>query len=469
MDVNATVMVIDDEPSMCGILEQTLLLEGFRVSAFIKSTEAMSTLDKTKPDIVLTDLLMPEIDGMGVIDRVQEYDKSIPVIVITAHGTIDNAVEAIRKGAYDYVTKPFLIADLLIKIRHGLDFSQLNAERDTVTDLLNRAYTKDEPVGESPAWRDVMAAVDRVAKTPSPVLILGETGSGKEMLAHAIHRRSEFRKGRFVPVNCASIPEPLLESELFGHEKGAFTNAVSRKLGLFELADDGTLFLDEIGDMPILLQAKLLRALEERRIQRVGGVKEIAVNPRVLAATHRDLKEEIAAGRFREDLYYRVHVLTLRAPPLRERVSDIPLLAEYYIQKMQNASGSRRVRLSDEAAQSLQAYSWPGNARELRNVIERAVTMCNGLRIDIADLNLESYASGDRHLGKGDIPLSFSVFDGKSFSEAREVFERDYLVGLLRNTGGNVSAAAKAAVMSRRNLYEKIEKLGIDSSEYKDA
>ena len=466
------VMVVDDEANMCSILEQTLQLEGFAVVAFTDPHKAVAALDRARPDIVLTDLMMPGLSGMAVVEAVKQYDPAVPCIIITAHGSIDGAVDAIKLGAYDYITKPFLIADLLVKIGHGLAYSRLSAERTTINDLWRRSVTKEDPVGASPSWQAVMATVARVAPTPSVVLLRGETGSGKEVVAHALHRAGTNARGRFVPINCAAIPEALLESELFGHEKGAFTNALSRKLGLFELADKGTLFLDEIGDMPLALQAKLLRVLESRRIQRLGGTQEIAVDARVVTATHRDLAEMIARGAFREDLYYRLNVITIDIPPLRDRGEDIFLLARFFAETICAQSGRRPPSWTEGALKALAGYGWPGNVRELRNVIERALTLGEKDVLEASDLRLDAVPAGAAEGDSGpDGPsppdADTAPYRGLTYLEAKDKFEREYVTMLLGETQGNVTAAARLGAMSRRNFYEKIEKLDIDSVERK--
>ncbi|MCX7045908.1 MAG: sigma-54 dependent transcriptional regulator [Candidatus Sumerlaeota bacterium] len=473
----AMIMVIDDELNMCRILEKSLQLEGYAVAAFTDPHQALEAFAATQPDLVLTDLLMPDISGVEVVEAVRRLDPTIPAIVVTAHGSIHGAVGAMKAGAYDYVTKPFLIDDLVMTVARALEKRRMDEERISVDALLSRSLGgEEEPVGESAAWRSVMRMVDKVADSSSAVLIQGETGTGKELVARAIHRLSKRSSGRFVAVNCASIPEPLLESELFGHEKGSFTNAIARKLGLMELADRGTLFLDEIGDMSLALQAKLLRVLQDNRIQRVGGTHEIQVNIRILAATHRNLEQEIELGRFRQDLFYRLNVITIQIPPLRERLDDVPILARRFIEEICAQSGRKPPALESEAVALLQSYRWPGNVRELRNIIERTLTLSEGdrigpeeLRADLAPASMAKAGSSSSTPSTSSAPSTAAESSSEmTYQQARDKFERDYIIGLLHRVGGNVSAAARLGEMSRRNLYEKIEKLGIDVSMLKD-
>ena len=459
----ATILVVDDEPNMCRILEKTLSLEGHEVAAFTQSERALAALGDVSPDVVLTDLMMPGIDGMAMLEAVKAHDASIPVVVLTAHGSIEGAVNAIKSGAFDYATKPFLTEELLLTINKALEIRRLRDERSSVEELWRRSQHDDEPVGVSEAWRAVMDLVNKVSVSPSAVLIHGETGVGKEVIAQTIHRRSGRSAGRFVPINCAAIPETLIESELFGFERGAFTGASSRKLGLIELANGGTLFLDEIGELPLAMQAKLLRVLQDGQVQRLGATRAAQADVRVIAATNRNLVEETQAGRFREDLYYRLNVLAVEIPPLRRRRDDIPALTEHFVAEIAREAGRDAPGISDDAAHALRRYRWPGNARELRNVLERTIALLDGDTIGTDDLPIDLAQAALENL----TPLPTSFLEGGSYQDARDRFEREFMVRALERTEGNVSAAARTAGMSRRNFYEKLEKLNIDTGQFK--
>lgn len=450
-----SVVVIDDEPDMCKILTKALNIEGYHVTAFTSPLRGLEYVQKYRPDLVLTDIKMDELDGMEVLRQVKEIDPNIVVIMITAYGTIEGAIEAMKLGAFHYLKKPFQLDEMLALIDKALSFKRLKDENLGYQEHAALLYGEVEIIGESPAMKKVKELIARIAPTDSSVLIYGESGTGKELVAKAIHQLSPRKNKRFVPINCAGIPETLIESELFGYEKGAFTGATQTKMGLIELANDGTLFLDEIGDLPLPLQAKLLRVLQEREIQRIGGLKQIPVDIRLLAATNRDLKYEMEQGNFRRDLFYRLNVINITLPPLRERREDIPLLIDYFLKKYSRSARNPQIRFSPSAIEALMNYNWQGNVRELENIIERLTVLIDKPMIEREDLPADI------------IGVSVSPRISADYRTAREEFERNYIIELLRRTQGNVSDAARLAGLSRRHLYDKIEKYKINLDEIK--
>ncbi|HYJ10405.1 MAG TPA: sigma-54 dependent transcriptional regulator, partial [Polyangiaceae bacterium] len=421
-------------------------------------------------DLVITDLRMPKLDGMELLRRAQKIDAELPVVMITAHGTVDNAVEALKTGAFDYLTKPFdqiEVRTIVAKALRTRDLSAAEASRPFHEIPVEGA--RYGIIGQSPSILDLYAVLDRVADTPTTVLITGESGTGKELVARALHESSSRRDKSFIKVNCAAIPKDLMESELFGYERGAFTGAVGSKPGRFELASGGTLFLDEIGSIPVEMQVKLLRALQESEFERVGGVRTIRVDVRLIAATNSDLKKEIAQGGFREDLYYRLNVVPIRLPSLRERASDIPLLVSHFMRKF-NARLKKEVTGAEASAlQRLIGYPWPGNIRELENVIERAVLFCDGSELRLSDLPGEVRDSAQG--GSGSTPLpppsgersSAASSDGlkEQVKAAMSRLERELIVRALEQTGGNVTHAARLLKISRKGLQLKMKELGL--------
>jgi len=378
----AKILIIDDEKSIRNTLREILEYEKYEVDEAVDGLDGIDKIGKKKYDIALCDIKMPKLDGIEVLDKVQEVDPDLPFIMISAHGSIDTAVDAVKKGAYDFIQKPPDLNRLLITVRNALDKSNLVTE----TKVLKKKISKNfQMVGESPAINEVKETITKVAPTEARVLITGENGTGKELVARELHAQSNRSKNPLIEVNCAAIPSELIESELFGHEKGSFTSAVKQRIGKFEQANGGTLFLDEIGDMSLSAQAKVLRALQENRITRVGGDKDIKVNVRVLAATNKDLKEEIQEKRFREDLYHRLSVILIHVPPLRERKTDIALLVDKFLDDISTEYGSRKCEIETNAIEVLQSFEWTGNIRELRNVTERLVIMC-GNRISAEEV-----------------------------------------------------------------------------------
>jgi two-component system nitrogen regulation response regulator NtrX len=441
----ARVLIVDDEAGIRSSLAGILGDEGFATDSCEDGDAALGRLaEDGPPDLLLLDIAMPGRDGVEILEEVRSRWPELPVVMMSGHGTVETAVRTTRLGAFDFIEKPLSIDKLLLTIEHALERSRLERENAR---LRAQAVQAREIIGESESIRQLKRQIERVAPSDGRVLITGENGTGKELVARQIHLRSKRANGPFVEVNCAAIPEDLIESELFGHEKGAFTGAVARKRGRFELADGGTIFLDEVADMSLMTQAKVLRMLQEQTFERVGGTESIRVDVRVIAATNRDLAEEIAAGRYREDLYYRLNVLPFRVPSLRERSEDIPILARAFIAEFCAAAGTPRKELTPGAEQRLMRQTWPGNVRELRNLMERLVIMTPGERIDAADLP-EPARAVVRSGGASD-----------TLSEARRSFEREFLTARLRENDWNVSRTAEAVGLARESLSRKIKSL----------
>jgi nitrogen regulation protein NR(I) len=454
----ARILIADDELNIRKVLSATLRREGYEVLTAKDGAEAIELLGSGKVQVVVTDLKMPRGDGIEVLQYVQHHRPQIPVIIITAHGTISNAVEALKSGALDYITKPFDKADLIQTIAKAVRTESLASRNLQVEPDAGR----DRMIGRTPAMRAIYEMIDKVADTPSTVLITGESGTGKELIAAALHERSQRAPRPFIKINCAAIPRELMESELFGHEKGAFTGAVSSKPGRFELADGGTLFLDEIADIPIEMQVKLLRALQEGEIERVGGLTTQTVDVRLVAATNRDLQQQVEQGRFREDLYYRLAVVPIRLPPLRERAEDIPLLVEHFIAKY-NARLDRQIRgIQAEALELLKSHHWPGNIRELENAIERCILFSDGPEIGPADLpeELLPVTAGAVEAPGLEGEQSLKAIVKRKTAE----LEKDLIVAALAETAGNVTQAARRLKISRKSLQNKMKEFGLRES-----
>jgi two-component system response regulator AtoC len=422
-------------------------------------------LAELAPDIVVTDLRMPVLDGMGVLQATMDHDSKIPVLILTAHGTIESAVEAVKRGAFDYLTKPIGREDLVDAIRRAnLHCRAVSAPRETGAEPEpDDLFRREGLICQSLAMQEVVNLMRKISRTDANVLITGDSGTGKEVAARCLHASSHRRRQPFIPIDCASLPETLLESELFGHEKGAFTGAASRKPGMFELADGGTVLLDEIGEMSLPLQAKMLRVIQERRFRRIGGRDEIRVDVRILSATNRDLSELSDQGRFRQDLVFRLDVISLHLPPLSTRQGDIPLLANHFFDRFMRTTQKPLRGFFPEAMAALESHPWPGNVRELQNVVERAIVMAEGEQIMLADLPFE--IGGVEPSAQSAAPAPVSP---KDFHQAKHHlvadFERDFLVGVLRRSGGNISRAAHEAGINRRTLYRLIDKFQIDLS-----
>jgi two-component system response regulator GlrR len=444
----ARVMVVDDDPDLLRLLSIRLEGAGYGVSAVESGEAALSQLAVASPDVVITDLRMGGMDGMALFESLKKKNPALPVIILTAHGTIPDAVAATQRGVFGYLTKPFDGKALLTQVEKALQFSGRAAPTDGAAD----ESWREDIITRSPEMEAILAKARLVAASDASVMIFGESGTGKELLARAIHRSSQRAAQPFVAVNCGAIPEPLLESELFGHMKGAFTGAASDYKGLFQAAGRGTVFLDEIGDMPLPLQVKLLRVLQEKEVRPVGSTQPVKVDVRILSATHRNLEEAIKAGSFREDLYYRLHVVALALPPLRERREDIPVLATHFLNTLAGRYGKTLNGFAQDAMEVLVKHSWPGNVRELYNVIEQAVALATTPIITAA--LLETAIRGET----GDL---------SSFESARFEFERDYLAKLLKITNGNVTQAARLAKRNRTEFYKLLQRHHLNPSMFK--
>jgi two-component system, NtrC family, nitrogen regulation response regulator NtrX len=450
------VLVIDDEAGIRDSLRMTLEYEGYEFLGAATGQEGLALVEREAPDIVLLDVKMPGMDGLEVLDRLRAMNEMLPVVMISGHATTSTAVEATKKGAADFLDKPFESTErLLLTLRNALDQGRL---RDENRSLKKAVEVRHQMIGDSGGLRQVTAAVGRAAPTNATVLIQGESGVGKELVARTIHRNSLRSRERFVQVNCAAIPEELIESELFGHEKGSFTGATEKQVGKFEQADRGTIFLDEVGDMSAKTQAKVLRVLQEGEVERLGSARTIKVDVRVIAATNKNLEEEIEKGRFREDLYFRLAVIPIFVPPLRERPDDIPLLVRHYMDYFGRENNVRPKRITQAALDALQRSRWKGNIRELRNTVERLIIMTNSDTIDLADLPdavrspglAAPKSSGDSEAAKAG-----------TLREFKDSSERAYLVQKLRENGWNISKTAEVIDTPRSNLYKKLEQYQI--------
>ncbi|GAB6063521.1 sigma-54-dependent transcriptional regulator [Deferrisoma palaeochoriense] len=452
--MSRTILVVDDEEAILATLRGALEDEGYEVASAGSGEEALEGLDAADPDVVLLDVWLPGIDGVEVLQKLRERDPDLPVIMMSGHATIETAVKATKLGAYDFIEKPLNLDRLLLTIEHAVRARRLSEENRYWRERWGRS---PDLIGESPAVRELKEQIRVVGPTRASVLITGENGTGKELVARAVHRASRRRDGPFVEVNCAAIPEDLIESELFGHEKGAFTGATARRRGKFDLADGGTLFLDEIGDMSLKTQAKILRVIQEMRFERVGGTKTHEVDVRIIAATNKDLEEEIREGRFREDLYYRLNVVPIHVPPLRDRAEDIPLLFRHFVEEYCREENREPVEVDEAVFSVLQAYPWPGNVRELKNVAERMVILCRSDRLTVEDVPPAVRGQGTGSGGAGG-----TVKPGLGLREARRQFERDYIARHLEEAGWNVPQAAEALGVDRSSLYKKMKELGIE-------
>lgn len=443
------VLLVDDDAEYRATIARRLQRRGLSIQEAENLQSAMTVARIEQFDAAVVDLEMPDGSGVTLLHQLKEEDPALEVLILTGHGSIETAVEAMRQGAYDYLTKPCRFEELETRLAKAIDRGRLSRENQRLKSLVENASTTVEMIGQSPGIQEVLAFLRRVASADHPVIIYGETGTGKELAARAVHRFSPRAERPLVAINCAAIPETLLESELFGHERGAFTGADKAKMGLFEAANTGTLFIDELGELAMGLQAKLLRALESRRIRRVGAIKETPVDVRIVAATNRDLLQEVAAGRFREDLYYRLNVLAVRLPPLRERCDDIPLLVEHFLRRPPVRDWS----ISPAALESLMAYPWPGNIRELANVIERAKILADNSVITSAQLPENIIKPAQKNFG--------FKHDTKTIAPKPDqlvAIERDHVLAVLQREGGNKSRTAAALGLTRRSLYRLLEK-----------
>jgi len=444
------ILVVDDEPGVRSSVGGVLRDENFDVEAVGSGEACLECVAQRSYDVIVLDIWLPGIDGLTTLQRLKERHVDAQVVIISGHGNIESAVRAIKMGAFDFIEKPLSLEKTVLVIRNALRQRDLETENRALRARVDR---QEIMVGESPAMRHLREQVAMAAPTNGRVLILGENGTGKELVARTVHQLSRRRGGPFVEVNCAAIPEELIESELFGHARGAFTGAVADKPGRFEQADGRTIFLDEIGDMSLKTQAKVLRVLQEQVMERVGGTQRIKVDVRVLAATNKELPAEIRDGRFREDLYFRLNVIPIFVPPLRDRPEDIPLLAEHFMALMAAEYGKRPKRFASEAMARLQQYQWPGNVRELRNIVERLIIMVTGDAITAQDL---AFLGQD-----GGAPIEPAPAATGRLAEARDQFEKDYILRALAASQGNMSKTAEMLGVERSNLYKKMKSFGI--------
>jgi two-component system nitrogen regulation response regulator NtrX len=451
-----TILVVDDEPGVRASLAGILGDEGYVVETADSGEAALGVLEGRRYDLLLLDVWLPRMDGLETLARVRTLDPDLPVVVISGHGNIETAVKAVRMGAQDFVEKPLSLEKTLLAVRNALRQHRLEAENRALKERVEHGFVM---VGESAAMRTLRADIAQAAPSNGRVLVFGENGTGKELVARNIHLQSLRAQGPFVEVNCAAIPEDLIESELFGHTRGAFTGALASKKGKFELADGGTLFLDEVGDMTLKTQAKVLRVLQEHKVEPVGGTASVAVDVRVIAATNKRLEEEIRKGTFREDLFFRLNVIPFRVAPLRERREDVPLLARHFVAQISAEYGRRPKELTPDALDALAAHAWPGNIRELRNTIERLVIMSPGERIEARHLPaplLSSPEAGQPVPAPASSPEEFA-----SLAAAREDFEKRYIWRKYQDCGGNMSRTAEALQVERSNLYRKMKGYGL--------
>jgi DNA-binding NtrC family response regulator len=449
------ILIIDDEESVLTLLTQTLAEEGYQVLTASDGESGIETFVKKIPDLVITDLLLPKLDGLAVLKKIMEIDREIPVIILTGHGSISSAIEAMRLGAFHYITKPIDLEDLRLLVGKALETHSLKQE---VSWLRNetKKQVEDELIGTTPEMRELIRMIEKVATSDAPTILLqGESGTGKNFIARIIHFKSDRANHPFMEVNCASLPETLIETELFGHEKGAFTDAKQMKRGLFEVARGGTIFLDEIGEMSVPTQAKLLQAIESRKFRRVGGVEDIETDVRVIAASNRNLKEAVAARRFREDLYFRLQLIPITIPPLRSRMDDIPILVQHFIDRFNREYHKKVKGATKEAEIFLKTYSWPGNVRELKNVIERIAILENEAYIDVPYLPPEIRSGGASSTEPApEYPIPDS---GVKLDEV----EKQFIVQALAKTSGNQSRAARLLGITRHTLRYRMEKFGL--------
>lgn len=448
------VLIIDDEQEICNSISMILEYEGYAVDSTISAIEGLRKFNEQDFAAVLLDIQMPEMNGFEVLKKIKEAKPSTSVIIISAHGSVENAIKATRLGAFDFLEKPIDRDKLLISVRNATEQAALKEENEEIKKTF---VGEGEILGRSKAIQKILELIDKVAPLDTRVLITGENGTGKELVARAIHKKSERKDKPFIEVNCAAIPNELIESELFGHEKGSFTGAVSQRIGKFELANKGIIFLDEIGDMSLQAQAKVLRAIEEGRIERVGGGKKIEVDVRIIAATNKNLLEEIQKGNFREDLYHRLNVIPIHVPPLRERVEDIPIIVEHFCKEITTKHKKPSVRFTDDAIKLLQAQPWTGNVRELRNIVERIIIIVDKKEISAKDIDF--LFSGTQ------ASLDNLIETSNSFQEFKEKAEKAFILKQLKANDWNISKTAEILDIQRSHLYTKMRKYGIEKEE----
>jgi two-component system nitrogen regulation response regulator NtrX len=447
-------LVVDDEQSICDALEGVLSDEGWQVAVAKNGKDAIAKYNKDRPDLVLLDVWMPGMDGIETLQKLKEIDAEVPIVIMSGHGSIGTAVRATKLGAFDYLEKPLSLDKLIPMLEHAIELKTLKEQKSSLKD-------GQEIIGQSELITQIKRQISIVAPRNAWVLITGENGTGKEVIARNIHKLSPRSKKPFVAVNCAAIPEQLIESELFGHVKGAFTNALANKMGKFELANQGTLFLDEIGDMSLQTQAKILRILQEQSFEKIGGTDAIKVDVRVIAATNKDLRQEIGKGNFREDLFYRLNVIPFHLPPLRERQSDILLLTDYFLSRISVELGEKKKTLAPEAEKHFLNFRWPGNVRELKNTLERLCIMVSSDVIHLEDLELSAEQR------QGNLESVSMISDAATLKEAKNDFEKSFIIGKLEEHGWNVTKTAEAIGLERTHLHRKLKSYGIDPKQLK--
>ncbi|MDX3808880.1 sigma-54-dependent transcriptional regulator [Bosea thiooxidans] len=446
------ILVVDDEERLADVLAAALEDLGYAATVATSAQAALMAFEQSRFDLVLTDLRLPGMDGRGLLREVRSHWPDVPVIIITAFATVRDAVELVKEGAFDYIAKPFEMEDVAATIRRALRLADVVRDNERLRSELEGRHSFDTLIGNSASFRHVIEQVTEVCETRATVMLNGESGTGKELVARAIHFNSPRRARPFIAVNCAAIPETLLESELFGHVKGAFTGAVANRVGRFAAADGGTLFLDEIGDMPLAIQAKLLRVVQERSFEPVGASRSQTVDVRLIAATHKDMRQAVAENRFREDLFYRLNVFPIRLPALRERSEDIPLLAAHFLATLSETVGKPVSGFSPAALSAMSAHSWPGNIRELHNCVERALIVAKNPVIDVQDLPRDLF-EGQRRSGGDALP--------RDLDAELERIERDFILEALRRSNGVQVKAARMLGIAERSLWHRIKKLGI--------
>ena len=452
-----TVLVADDDASIRSLLKQLLSDEGFNVLEASTGVEVVDKVKEASPDLVIMDVRMPELDGIEALARLKSTNPKTAVLIMTAFGSSNAAIRAMELGAFDYITKPFELDKISHSVKRVLDYQDLTQEVEVLREEISSLVQTERIVGNSPAMQEVYKTIGKVAKADATVLTTGESGTGKELVAEALHFNSNRRSGPMVKVSCAALPETLLEAELFGHEKGSFTGAMTQRRGRFEMADKGTIFLDEIGEMTVPTQTKLLRVLQERKIERIGSNLPIKVDIRIIVATNKDLQKQVEQSKFRDDLYYRLNVINIHMPPLRDRKEDIPSLVEHFLAKHRYSATAQPAAISEEAIRRLMEYNWPGNVRELENVIERAVVLSRGQIITSRELPFGDHDAGEGEEGEGE-----AKGDSSFFKKSVAQFEKDLIMKALRDANGNRSKAAEMLGIYRRLLYAKIKEYGLE-------
>ena len=461
-----SILIVDDDPAICFAFKKTFATLHYTTEEAYNGIEAINKINQNKPTLIFMDITMPEMDGLAALEKIKKINPLIPIIVITGDGNMETAIRAMKMGAFDYLTKPLDIEKVRITAQRAIELMQMKNQIDELQHQLKNKEEGTNIIGQHSQMQDLFKKIGVISNTPNTtnVLILGETGTGKELVARVIHENGSHSTQPFQAINCTVLPENLLESELFGHEKGAFTGADHRKPGKFELAGEGTLFLDEIGDMPETLQKKLLRVIQERSFERLGGNEQIKLNARIIAATHRELKDAVKKGTFREDLYYRLNVMEVVLPPLRDRKEDIPLLANYFLNKYTDRLEKKFTGITSEVMKTLSRYSFPGNVRELENIIERAVALERG-----EVLSMQSLPQG-LLIDESDKSVNIPILS-KEFSSAKkiiiEAFEKKFLLERLKETRGNVSEAARIAGIERQSFQRLMKKYNLSSEDFK--